>query len=111
MAAHRALGSVDTRFRAQGSPTSVEGARHASLKGGIVSDISLLLAVTGFRSGEVRLLKWSEVDIPRQTVVLSETKTGVSIRTISVAAIEIIKRQKQSGSPYVFDYHDGKPID
>ena len=83
----------------------------AALNGGIISDIFLLLTVTGWRSGEARLLKWSECDLERSTAILEDTKTGVSVRPLSNIAIEIIKRQKQSGAPYVFDYGHGKPID
>ena len=83
----------------------------AALNGGIISDIFLLLTVTGWRSGEARLLKWSECDLERSTAILEDTKTGVSVRPLSNIAIEIIKKQKQSGAPYVFDYGHGKPID
>jgi integrase len=80
-----------------------------ALKGGVISDIFLLLAVTGFRSSEVRLLKWSEVDLDRSTAILEDSKTGRSIRPLSSVAIAIIKRQKP-GSEYVFDHGHGKPI-
>ena len=83
----------------------------AALKGGVVSDIFLLLAVTGWRSSEAKNLRWSELDIERSIATLGDTKTGVSIRPLSGAAIDIIKKQKQNGSPYVFDHGRGKPID
>jgi integrase len=81
-----------------------------ALKGGIISDIFLLLAVTGFRSSEAKNLRWSEVDLERSTAILEDTKSGRSVRPLSGAAIAIIKRQKPS-SEYVFDYGHGKPID
>jgi hypothetical protein len=37
----------------------------AALKGGVISDIFLFLAVTGFRSGEARNLRWSECSAAR----------------------------------------------
>jgi integrase len=83
----------------------------ASLKGGIISDIFLLLAVTGWRSSEAKNLRWEECDLERNIATLGDTKTGVSVRPLSNAAIEIIKRQKQTGTPYVFDYANGKPIE
>jgi integrase len=83
----------------------------AALTGGIVSDIFLLLAVTGWRSSEAKNLRWSECDLERCIATLGDTKSGVSVRPLSVVAIEIIKRQKQSGSPFVFDHGQGKPID
>ena len=73
----------------------------------IVSDIFMLLAVTGFRSGEARLLKWSQLDLERHIATLDGTKTGLSIRPLSCAAIDIIKRQKQNG---VYVFNDGGPI-
>jgi integrase len=76
----------------------------------VATDIFLFLAVTGFRSGEAKNLQWKEVDLDRQTVILGDTKTGVSVRPLSGAAIEIIKRQKQSGAPYVFAHHHNRPI-
>jgi integrase len=74
-----------------------------------ISDIVLLLAVTGFRSSEAKNLRWSECDLERSTAFLSDTKTGKSVRPLSGAAIDIIKRQKQV-SEYVFDSGHGKPL-
>jgi integrase len=88
----------------------------SALNGAIVSDIFLLLAVTGWRSSEAKNLRWSELDMERCIATLGDTKTGVSVRPLSGAAIDIIKRQKQNGSAYVFDRQvngksHGKPID
>jgi integrase len=74
-----------------------------------VADIFLFLAVTGFRSGEAQLLKWAELDLERQCVNLSDTKTGKSVRPLSGAAIEIIRRQERKGE-YVFTFLNDKPI-
>jgi integrase len=88
----------------------------AALRGGVVSDIFLLLAVTGWRSSEAKNLRWSECDFERSIATLGDTKTGASVRPLSDIAIDIIKRQKQNGAAYVFDRHvngksHGKPID
>jgi integrase len=83
----------------------------SALNEAIVSDIFLLLAVTGWRSSEAKNLRWSELDMERCIATLGDTKTGVSVRPLSGAAIEIIKRQKQNGAAYVFDHGHGKPID
>ena len=80
-----------------------------ALNGGVLSDIFLFLAVTGFRSGEARNLRWSELDLERSIVTLGDTKTGVSVRPLSNIAIEIIKRQSRT-SEYVFDYGHGRPV-
>jgi integrase len=83
----------------------------SALNGAKVSDIFLLLAVTGWRSSEAKNLRWSELDMERCIATLGDTKTGVSVRPLSGAAIDIIKRQKQNGAAYVFDHGHGKPID
>jgi integrase len=82
----------------------------AALKGGIMSDTFLLLAVTGWRSSEAKNLRWAECDLERSIVTLGDTKTGVSVRPLSAIAIALIKRQKSS-SEYVFGFINGKPID
>jgi integrase len=82
----------------------------AAIKDSPVSDIFLLLAVTGWRSSEAKNLRWSECDLERNIVTLGDTKTGVSVRPLSNVAIEIIKRQKQNGAPYVFDYEHNLPV-
>ena len=76
----------------------------AALDDSMVSDIFLLLAVTGWRSSEAKNLRWAECDLERNIVTLGDTKSGVSVRPLSNVAIDIIKRQKQNGAPYVFDY-------
>jgi integrase len=82
----------------------------ATLNGSMISDIFLFLAVTGFRSSEAKNLQWREVDLDRRTIVLADTKTGTSVRPLSNAATAIIKRQKQSGAPYVFSHLHNKPV-
>ncbi len=59
-------------------------------------DIFSMLAVTGWRSGEVKNLKWAELDIERRIAILGDTKTGVSVRPLSSAAVDIINRQQKS---------------
>jgi integrase len=65
---------------------------------------------SGWRSSEARCLRWSEVDLDRQIATLGDTKSGLSVRPLSSAAVEIIKRQKQDGSEYVFAYEHGKLV-
>ncbi len=73
-------------------------------------DIFMLLAVSGWRSGEARLLKYSELDLDRRIANLGDTKTGQSVRPLSMAAIEIIQRQPRTESEYVFPVQNGQPI-
>jgi integrase len=67
-----------------------------------------MLAITGWRSGEVKNLRWAELDLPRQIASLVDTKTGMSVRPLSKIAVQIIEAQPKNGT-YVFEYH-GKPI-
>jgi integrase len=79
------------------------------IKKSVIVDVFTTLAITGFRSGEVKNLRWSEIDFERRVATLGETKTGLSVRPLSSAAIEIIKRQPQT-SEFVFAYKNGKPV-
>ena len=83
----------------------------AALQGraNVASDVILFLAVTGWRSGEAKNLRWSELDIERRIATLGDTKTGLSVRPLSGAAIEIIRRQSANGE-YVFAYRHARPI-
>jgi integrase len=75
-----------------------------------VADVLTLLAISGWRSSEARCLKWSEVDLERQIATLGDTKSGLSVRPLSRAAVEVIKRQNQDGREFVFAYERGKPV-
>jgi integrase len=55
------------------------------------------LAVTGWRSGEALALRWDEINLPRRTAILSDTKTGRSLRPLSKAACEILQSLTPSG--------------
>ena len=52
-----------------------------------------LMALTGWRRGEVLGLRWSEVDLSRRTARLTEIKTGASLRALSQAACAVIDSQ------------------
>jgi integrase len=67
----------------------------------VPNDIFQFLAVSGWRIGEARLLKYSEIDLDRRLASLADTKTGPSVRPLSSATIDIIKKQSQTGE-YVF---------
>ena len=49
------------------------------------------LALTGWRSGEALGLRWAEVDLPRRTARLADTKTGESLRPLSHAACDVLR--------------------
>lgn len=67
-----------------------------------------MLAITGFRSGEVTNLRWRELDLPRQVANLIDTKTGASSRPLSAAVIKLIEARPRD-SEYVF-VHKGRPV-
>jgi integrase len=73
------------------------------------ADVILFLALTGWRSQEANNLRWSEIDIERRIVTLGATKTGQSLRPLSMAAIEILQRRNNAGE-YVFTTDRGKPL-
>jgi integrase len=52
-----------------------------------------LMIITGWRRGEVLGLRWAEVDLPRRTARLTDTKTGASLRPLSDAACAVISAQ------------------
>jgi integrase len=74
----------------------------------VANDVFLFLALSGWRSSEARFLKWSELDMERHLASLSDTKTGPSVRPLSSATIDIIKKQQPEGE-YVFALQ-GKPF-
>ena len=76
----------------------------------VATDVFLFLAVSGWRSGEAKNLKFSEVDLERRVATLGDTKSGLSIRPLSGAAIEIIKRQPVRNGKFVFEHRQAKPI-
>jgi integrase len=62
-----------------------------------------VLALTGWRSGEVLKLRWRDVDSQRRVARLADTKTGASLRPLSLAAVqEIHKLARGSANDLVF---------
>ncbi len=51
------------------------------------------LLLTGWRRGEVLGLRWGDLDLPRRTARLLDTKTGLSVRPLSTAACAILTGQ------------------
>jgi integrase len=56
-----------------------------------------LMILTGWRRGEVLGLRWSEIDLPRRTAQLADTKTGASLRPLSELAGAVIQSQPRIG--------------
>jgi site-specific recombinase XerD len=76
----------------------------------VAADVFLFLTISGWRSGEAKNLKFSEVDLERRVATLGDTKTGLSVRPLSSAAIEIIKSQPVGNGEFVFEHKHAKPI-
>jgi integrase len=73
-----ALGTAVRRADAEGIwPPAVAAAR--------------FLAFTGWRRGEVLGLRWCDVDLDRRTAILSDTKTGPSMRPLSASACGVLR--------------------
>jgi integrase len=70
-------------------------------------DATRFLAVTGWRRGEALSLRWSDIDFPRRTAILAETKTGESLRPLSHAACDILSKLEHSRE-FVFPSVDGE---
>lgn len=60
-----------------------------------------LLALTGCRLGEIRALKWTEVDLDGHCLRLGDTKTGESLRPLGGAAEAILRRIERTESEFV----------
>ena len=59
--------------------------------------VARFLALTGWRSGEALGLRWAEVDLPRRTARLADTKTGESLRPLSHAACDVLRGLPRMG--------------
>lgn len=55
------------------------------------------LALTGWRSGEVLGLTWSDLDLTRHIATLPDTKTGKSNRCLSTLACDLLREQHHAG--------------
>jgi integrase len=55
------------------------------------------LALTGWRSGEVLNLLWTDVDLRRRTAILPDTKTGRSVRPLSRRACDLLQGLARTG--------------
>ncbi len=56
------------------------------------------LALTGWRSGEALGLRWLDVDLARRTALLADTKSGASLRPLSHAACDVLRRLPRTGA-------------
>jgi integrase len=67
-----------------------------------------LLTFTGARKGEIAGLKWSEVDLERSCLRLSDSKTGAKVIPLGPPALAILSELTPvEGSPFVFPAEAG----
>jgi integrase len=66
------------------------------------------LALTGWRSGEVLNLRWNDVDLQLRLARLPDTKTGASMRPLSMAAVELLINQSRVGELVFPSTSDGR---
>ena len=89
------LGEVFRSFEA-------DGANRSALA------IIRLLTFTGARKGEIAGLKWSEVDLERSCLRLSDSKTGAKVIPLGPPALAILSELTPvEGSPLVFPAEAG----
>lgn len=55
------------------------------------------IALTGWRTGEALALRRTEVDLARRTAILTDSKTGRSMRPLAHAACDVIRDMKGMG--------------
>jgi integrase len=66
------------------------------------------LMLTGWRTSEALTLQWRELDLPRRTARLVDTKTGASVRPLSHAACDVLKALPRTEGGRVFPATRGK---
>jgi integrase len=66
---------------------------------GAIIGAARFLALTGWRRGEALGLRWGAVDLDSRTATLADTKTGKSVRPLSQAACDLLKKQTESFAP------------
>src|SRR5262249_40863737 len=93
---YRALGKALRQAAKSAWPPAVAAAR--------------FLALTGWRSGEALNLRWPEVDLAACTAVLPGTKTGRSMRPLSNAACDVLRKLPRVGELVFPSSRGGGPM-
>jgi len=71
-------------------------------------NITRLWVLTGCRRNEIAELKWDEVDLENDLLILDDSKTGKSIRPLCLAAATLLKGvERGKGTNYVFPADEG----
>jgi integrase len=86
-------------LEALGQALKIEEDRGTNPKG--LAIIRLLL-LTGCRKGEIESLKWDYCDFDRGLLMLPDSKTGEKVVPIGAVVVELLKKQSQGDSAFVF---------
>ena len=71
--------------------------------------IARLWALTGCRRDEIAGLRWSEIDFQRGLLILTDSKTGRSVRPLGSAALVLLQSvTRTEGSEFVFPAESGE---
>jgi integrase len=95
----------EQEYRAMG-----QALRNANGTWPAVPAIVAFLALTGWRSGEALSLRWEHIDLEHRTATLPDTKSGKSMRALSVAACDVLKGLPLPKSGLVFPASRGDGI-
>ena len=69
-----------------------------------------LAALTGLRIGEIRSMRWDDIDLQGGIVVLPKTKTGRRVHTLPTAAVSLLSETKKLGSCVIPGRDPNKPL-
>jgi integrase len=71
-----------------------------------------LLILTGARRGEIKNLRWNEVDLEAGLLQLGDSKTGAKVIQLPAAALQILAGIERGGAVWVFPGKSGaRPIE
>ena len=70
-----------------------------------------LAAVTGLRLGEIRMMRWSDIDMKGGFLTLPKTKTGRRVHTLPSAALALLSEAKQLGDFVIAGRRQNAPLD
>lgn len=70
-----------------------------------------LAALTGLRIGEVRSMRWADVDMGSGRIVLPKTKTGRRVHTLPTAALSLLAETRRTGEFVIPGRTNIRPLD
>ena len=79
---------ADAEYLAMG--TALKKAEAEGMRPAVIAATKFMI-LTGWRTGEVLGLRWSEIDLDRRTARLTDTKTGFSMRALPMGACVLLK--------------------